>query len=76
MMVNKQKRKMPSLTKFLIFSFSMVILMTIVVLTLQTLNPEVDYSTYYGIFCGIFGGVETLGCAVLKALKIKNSTSD
>lgn len=64
-------KKLSSLTKYVIFSFSMVILMTIACLILQTFRPETDYSTYYTVFCGIFGG-ETLGCVILKIFKIKN----
>ena len=65
------KKKVSKLGKYIIFSFAMVIIMTVAVLILQTLHPDIDYSSYYMTFCGIFGGVETLGCAIIKCFNIR-----
>jgi len=70
----RKKRKISKLGKYIAFSFSMVILMTIVILILATVNPEVDYTSYYTVFCGVFGGVETLGCAIIKCFNIKKES--
>lgn len=62
-------KKISKLSKYIIFSFAMVIIFTIVV-TILTAITEKDYSTIYSVFCGIFGG-ETLGCAIIKCFNIK-----
>lgn len=70
-----KKIKISKLGKYIVFSFAMVILMTISTLILQTLHPDVDYTVYYSVFCGIFGG-ETLGCALIKCMNIKKENSE
>lgn len=63
--------KISKLSKYLIFSFIHIDVMTIIILILATINPEVDYSQFYTIFCGIYGAIETLGCAIIKCFNIK-----
>jgi len=65
-------KKLSKLSKYIVFSFSMVILYTIVI-TILTAVTDKDYSTLYTVFCGIFGGVETLGCAIIKVFNIKRT---
>lgn len=57
------------LEHYVIFSLSMIILMTIAVLVIQILTG-IDLSTIYGIWCAIFGG-EVLSCALIKIFKLK-----
>lgn len=66
-----KKNKISKLGKYLIFSFIHIDIMTIIVLVLSSLHPEVDYTQYYITFCGIYGAIEVIGCVVLKALNIK-----
>lgn len=65
------KKKMPSLTKFIIFSFSVIIIYTIAVTILTAVTGQ-DFSAYYMTFCGVFGCSETLSCAIIKIYKLKN----
>lgn len=58
-----------SLTKYVVFSLAMVILMTIACLIL-TAKTSYDYSQIYTVFCGVFGG-EILCSCILKLMKIK-----
>lgn len=68
-MTEKNKKEIRGLDKYLIFSFSMIIIFTIVQ-TIITAITGVEQSTLITCFFGIFGG-ETLLCAVIKRLKIK-----
>lgn len=73
MITNKKGKGDKALTKYVIFSLAMVIAMTIVILILQTLNPETDYSTIYTVFASVFGG-ECLFSCILKIFKIKGES--
>lgn len=64
-------RKMSKITKFLVFTITVIILATIVYTVLQTIFPEIDYIQYYVAFVGIFGAPEILGCVVIKCFNIK-----
>lgn len=66
------KKPISSLSKFIIFSFAMIIIYTIVVTVLTTITGN-DYSQYYTVFVGLFGCSETLGCAIIKVFKLKQN---
>jgi hypothetical protein len=58
------------LDKYLIFSFSMIVIFTIVQ-TVITLKTGVEQSTLITCFFSVFGG-ETVLCAVIKRFKLKD----
>lgn len=60
---------MKSLTKYIIFSLTLVILYTIVVTVLKCVLGE-DFSQEYMTFCGVFGG-EIVTCGLIKIFKIR-----
>lgn len=63
------KDKGSKLKYFVVFSITVIMLMTIAVLLLKAITHE-DYSSEYTIFCGVFGG-EVLSCALIKIFQIK-----
>lgn len=65
---------MKSLTKYVVFSLTMVIVYTVVV-TVLTATTSYDYSSLYGVFCSIFGG-EILCASLIKIFKLKNDNTD
>lgn len=73
-MENNKQEPMKSLTKFIVFSISMVILYTIIVTILTAITGN-DFSTLYSIFCAIFGG-EILSCALIKIFKLREENKN
>lgn len=68
------KPGMPSLTKFVIFSFIMTIVFTIVVIVSAWWDHEIS-DTLITCFFAIFGG-EVLTCALIKIFKLKEEKED
>ena len=68
--------KEPSkLTKFLIFSFSILIIYTIVEFIVST-KTGITHDTLTTSVFFAFGGVETFGCAIIKVFKLKGENND
>lgn len=70
----KNKKKMSALDKYVIFSFTCLILFTITMVIVQTVTG-ITQDTLITCFFGSFGG-ELLLCAMIKRLKIKKEASD
>lgn len=68
------KKKLPALDKYVIFSFTMIIIFTIVQ-TIITAITGVEQSTLITCFYATFGG-ELLALAMIKRLKLKKGESD
>lgn len=62
-------KELPTLDKYLIFSFSCIIIFTIVMIVVQTITG-VTQDTLITCFFSAFGG-ELLLCAMIKRLKLK-----
>lgn len=62
-------KELPTLDKYLIFSFSCIIIFTIVMIIVQTITG-VTQDTLITCFFSAFGG-ELLLCAMIKRLKLK-----
>lgn len=62
-------KELPTLDKYLIFSFSCIIIFTIVMVVVQTITG-VTQDTLITCFFSAFGG-ELLLCAMIKRLKLK-----
>ena len=60
-------RRIPSLTKFMVFSFAVLFVSTTIGISHDTLTTCVY---------GCFGGIETLGCSIIKVFKIKEENND
>lgn len=58
------------LTKFIIFSFAMVIIYTVVAIVFQALTGNPLSETLTSCFFACFGG-EVLACALIKVFKLK-----
>lgn len=65
----QKKKKMSTLDKYCIFSFTCLILFTIVMIIVQTVTGTTQ-DTLITCFFGAFGG-ELLLCAMIKRLKLK-----
>lgn len=65
----KNKKKLPALDKYVIFSFACIIVFTIVMIIVQTITGVIQ-DTLITCFFGSFGG-ELLLCAMIKRLKLK-----
>lgn len=65
----KQSKKLSGLDKYLIFSFSCLIVFSITVLTIFCLTHE-EPAVLVGCFFAAFGG-EILMCALIKRLKLQ-----
>lgn len=65
---------MKSLSKYIIFSLSLVIIYTIVVTTLKCIYGQ-DFSQEYLTFCGVFGG-EVVTCGLIKIFKLRREPRD
>lgn len=59
---------------WLFVSLGLVLIYTAVVTVITAVTGQ-DLTGYYGIFCGIFGGVEVVSCLILK-LKEKEEDKD
>lgn len=70
----RRKKKYHSLSMYVIFSIAMLLIYTVIVTTLTTITYQ-DYSTYYTVFAGVFGG-EILTCALIKIFKLKESNNE
>lgn len=68
-----KEKKVSTLDKYLIFSFSMLILFTIAEIVLQAVTG-ISQDTLITCFFSCFGG-ELLLCAMLKRLKLKRGDS-
>lgn len=66
---------MKTLTKFVIFSFAMLIAYTITSQVIAVITGGAELSTLTGCFFAAFGG-EVLACALIKIFKLKGDTSD
>ena len=66
-----QKKRMSALDKYVIFSFAMIIIFTVIALVYQFTSNEELSSTLIMSFYGVFGG-ELLMLAMIKRLKLKN----
>lgn len=64
----------PSLTKFVIFSITMLLIFTAVVLAYSWMGMEIP-ETLITCFYGVFGG-EILMCALIKIFKIREEKED
>lgn len=64
-----KKKKLSGLDKYLIFSFTCLIIFTIVMIIVQTITGVMQ-DTLITCFFSAFGG-ELLMCALIKRLKIK-----
>lgn len=64
-----KKKKLSGLDKYLIFSFTCLIVFTIVMIIVQTITGVMQ-DTLITCFFSAFGG-ELLMCALIKRLKIK-----
>lgn len=62
-------KELPTLDKYLLFSFSCIIIFTIVMIVVQTITG-VTQDTLVTCFFSAFGG-ELLLCAMIKRLKLK-----
>lgn len=69
---DKSQRKMPTLDKYVIFCFVVLLIYTIAQ-TIVTIITGVESATLTTCFFGTFGG-EVLICALIKRLKLKNES--
>jgi hypothetical protein len=68
-----QKRKqLPDLDKYIIFSFAVMLLYTIIEFTLSTITG-ISHDTLTTCLYGAFGG-ELLLCAMIKRLKLRRDS--
>lgn len=67
--LKKKAKKLSGLDKYCIFSFTCLILFTIVMIVVQTVTGTTQ-DTLITCFFGAFGG-ELLLCAMIKRLKLK-----
>ena len=65
------KKKLSAIDKYVIFSFSMIIIFTIIALFYQFRTDNELSSTLIMSFYGVFGG-ELLMLCMIKRLKLKN----
>lgn len=73
--LQKQRKKMPTLDKYLIFCFTVILIYTIVGIVFQWVTSiELSTSLTLGVY-GFFGGEITL-LAMIKRLKLKRGDSD
>lgn len=72
--INKKDKKLPALDKYVIFSFSCLLVFTIVMIVIQTITG-ITQDTLITCFFASFGG-ELLACAMIKRLKLKKGDED
>lgn len=70
-----KKKKIPSLTKYVVFSIVMIILFTIVAIYYQFVSDDELSSTLITCYYGCFGG-EILSCCLLKIFKLKGGNNN
>lgn len=69
------KKKLSDLDKYVIFSFSNIIIFTIIALVYQFVTDNELSGTLITCFYGVFGG-ELLLLAMIKRLKLKKGDTD
>ena len=69
--LRKKLREARDLTKFIIFSFAMTIIYTIVAIVFQAMTGQPLSETLTTCFMSLFGG-EVVSCALIKIFKLKN----
>lgn len=70
----KKEKKLSALDKYLIFSFTCLIVFTVVIICVQTITGFTQ-DTLTTCFFGAFGG-ELLLCAMIKRLKLKKEDEE
>lgn len=68
------KKRLPALDKYVIFSFTCLLIFTVAEIILQAVTGT-SQDTLITCFFGCFGG-ELLLCAMIKRLKLKRGDSD
>ncbi len=68
------KKRLPALDKYVIFSFTCLLIFTVAEIILQAVTG-IAQDTLITCFFGCFGG-ELLLCAMIKRLKLKRGDSD
>lgn len=72
---NPKKKKISDLDKYVIFSFTNIIIFTIIALAYQFISGQELSGTLITCFFGVFGG-ELLMLCMIKRLKLKKGDSD
>lgn len=67
-------KKIPSLTKFIVFSFAVLLLYTVVEFIFSTITG-ISHDTLTTCLYACFGG-EVLACALIKVFKLKEENND
>lgn len=62
-------KNIPSLTKFIVFSFAVILIYTVIEFIFST-NTGISHDTLTTCLYGCFGG-EILACALIKVFKLK-----
>lgn len=70
----QKKRQLPALDKYIIFSFSVMIIYTIVEFVVSSITG-IHHDTLTTCLYGAFGG-ELLLCAMIKRLKLKKEVNN
>lgn len=70
-----EKKKLKDLDKYIIFSFTMIIIYTIIDKVTFLLTGGMESSTLTTVFFSVFGG-EVLLCALIKRLKLKKEENN
>lgn len=72
--LQKKNKKLSALDKYVIFSFTCLIVFTVVMICVQTIT-QTTQDTLITCFFGTFGG-ELLLCAMIKRLKLKRGDGE
>lgn len=72
--LQKKNKKLSALDKYVIFSFTCLIVFTVVMIFVQTIT-QTTQDTLITCFYGTFGG-ELLLCAMIKRLKLKRGDDE
>lgn len=72
--LQKKNKKLSGLDKYVIFSFTCLIVFTVVMICVQTIT-QTTQDTLITCFYGTFGG-ELLLCAMIKRLKLKRGDGE
>lgn len=72
--LQKKNKKLSALDKYVIFSFTCLIVFTVVMIFVQTIT-QITQDTLITCFFGAFGG-ELLLCAMIKRLKLKRGDDE
>ena len=70
----REKKKISALDKYVIFSFTCLIVFTVVMICVQTITGMMQ-DTLITCYFGAFGG-ELLLCAMIKRLKLKEKRDE